>query len=121
MNRPKKHNDFEICLRRGGGGYTLYETKKLLEARSHVRALEFFLRAFDSWEILKPVRVRGDVDTVMKADVCVYRHATQDTYKAFFDLIPKQNRFQITDDARGGGIYVHRLAPCEFSKRETEV
>ena len=52
---------------------------------------------------------------LMKADVAVFRKATEAEYKAFFDLEPKQNPFPLTDRIRGK-IYVDRLGPLRDRK-----
>lgn len=45
------------------------------------------------YKILRVVPVRGDHDTLMKADVAVFWKATETAYKAFFNLEPKQARY----------------------------
>ena len=111
-----KNSDYVICFRRGGGSYTMLDLGSVLEATSHRRALETFLRKVGGYAYVRIVPVRGDHDMLMKADVAVFRKATETEYKAFFDLEPKQNRFPLTDRIRGK-IYVDRLAPCELDKR----
>jgi len=114
-----KNSDYVICFRRGGGKYTILDLGSVVEATSHRRALEIFLRKVGVYAYVRIVPVRGDHDMLMKADVAVFRKATETEYKAFFDLEPKQNRFPLTDRVRGK-IYVDRLAPCELERRQTE-
>lgn len=51
----------------------------------------------------------------MKADAVVFRKATQETYRAFFDLDPKQVPYPLTDVLRGKQ-YARKSAPCEKEK-----
>lgn len=87
-----KNSDYVICVRRGGG-YTIFDLENLLEASGHKHVLERFLLAFGApYKILRVVPVRGGHDTLMKADVAVFRKATETTYKAFFNLDPSKHR-----------------------------
>ncbi|MXW14075.1 MAG: hypothetical protein F4Z76_04010 [Rhodothermaceae bacterium] len=114
-----KNSDYVICFRRGGGRYTMLDLGTVVEATSHRRALEIFLQKVGVYAYVRIVTVRGDHDMLMKADVAVFRKATETEYKAFFDLEPKQNPFPLTDRIRGK-IYVDRLARCEIERRQTE-
>ena len=112
-----KNNDYVICIRRGGGAYTMYDGEGTLEANGHKHALQRFLRALGTpYKILRIVPVRGDSTVTAKADVVVFRKATQETYRAFFDLDPKQVACPLTDELRGKQ-YARKSAPCEKEKR----
>ena len=112
-----KYNDYVIWVRRGGGGYTIFDLENLLEARGHKHALERFLLAFGApYKTLHVVPVRGGREVTLRSDVAVFRKATQETYRAFFDLEPKQAPYLPTDDVRGK-LYARKSAPCEKEKR----
>jgi len=112
-----KNSDYVICIRRGGGAYTVYDCEGTLEANGHQHALQRFLLALGGpYIILRVVPVRGNAAVTSKADAVVFRKATQETYRAFFDLDPKQVPYSLTDELRGKQ-YSRQSAPCEMQKR----
>ena len=115
-----KNSDYVICIRRGGGAYTVYDCEGTLEANGHKHALQRFLLALgDPYKILRVMPVRGGRTVTSKADAVVFRKATQETYRAFFDLDPKQVPYPLTDELRGKQ-YARKSAPCEKEKRGAE-
>ena len=57
-----KNSDYVICFRRGGGRYTMLDLGSVVEAASHRRALEIFLRKVGVYAYVRIVTVRGDHD-----------------------------------------------------------
>ena len=97
--------------------YTVYDCEETLEANGHKHALQRFLLALgDPYKILRVVPVRGGSTATSKADAVVFRKATQETYRAFFDLDPKQVPYPLTHKLRGKQ-YARKSAPCENAKR----
>ncbi|MCY3613886.1 MAG: hypothetical protein OXH03_02195 [Bacteroidetes bacterium] len=114
-----KNNDYVICIRRGGGAYTVYDLEGELEANGHKHALQRYLLALGTpYRILRVVPVKGDRERVLKADVAVYRKASETTYRAFFDLHPKQFPYPLTNELCGKQ-HARKSAPCENEKRGT--
>ena len=90
--------------------------RRRLKANGHKHALQRFLLALgDPYKILRVVPVRGGSTVTLKADAVVFRKATQETYRAFFDLDPKQVPYPLTDKLRVKQ-YARKSAPCENAK-----
>ena len=122
-----KNNDYVICIRRGGGAYTVYDLEGELEANGHKHALQRYLLALGTRgeprrsapsEGHRRPRSKGDRERVLKADVAVYRKASETTYRAFFDLHPKQFPYPLTNELCGKQ-HARKSAPCENEKRGT--
>ena len=113
----KMKSDYVICYRVGADRYVLNDLDGVIEAQGHKQAVERWLLALGKpYKLLRVVPVRGACEVSSRADMIVFRKATQDTYRAFFDLELKQAGYALTDGLRGKQ-YSRASAPCEIEIR----